>query len=159
MNALQRSKIALPSAAKGLLCVWLLLVVWFTLLIFINFARTGAHGPILNYFSTFLIYFVCTGIVTLAATTLGVIPYVCLRGTDSMLRKPWRMYVESCIVAFFASVILTHFVKPSAVTFWRSLWPYLTFALLTSTSSSVFYMRSLRQAASHSAALPPGVEG
>ena len=154
MNALQRSKIALLSAAKGFLCVWLL----FTLLIFINIARTGAHEPILNY-SIFLIYFVCTGIVTLAATTLGVIPYVCLRGTDSMLRKPWRMYVESCIIAFFASVILTHFVKPSAVTFWRSLWPYLRFALLTSTSSSVFYMRGLRQAASHSAALSPGVEG
>jgi len=44
----------------------------------------------------------------------------------------------------FATLVLTHFVKPTAKTFSTTLKPFLIFALATSLTSSAFYMKKLR---------------
>jgi hypothetical protein len=56
---------------------------------------------------------ISTGIVTLAATILFIVPYVCLLNVDALIRKPWRIYVESGLIAIFVSLVLTYFTKPS----------------------------------------------
>jgi uncharacterized membrane protein YkvI len=98
----------------------------------------------MDWLSMLLIWAVSTGIVTLATTLLLIVPYVCLRGVDSLLHKPWLIYVESGAIAIFSSFVLTHFVKPTAETFWTSLKPFLTFALVTSLTSSAFYMQRVK---------------
>jgi uncharacterized membrane protein YkvI len=98
----------------------------------------------MDWLSILLIWVVSTGIVTLAATILLIVPYVCLRGVDTLLHKSWLIYVESGAIAIFATFVLTHFVKPTAETFWTSLKPFLIFALVTSLTSSAFYMRRVK---------------
>jgi hypothetical protein len=87
---------------------------------------------------------ISTGIVTLAATILFIVPYVCLLNVDALIRKPWRIYVESGSIAIFVSLVLTYFTKPQAETFLRRLPFYLAFALLTSQASSFFFMRKVK---------------
>ena len=140
MGALWRARLAVKSATKGWLCVWLLLLILWT----ISLLRTRGHMPFMDWLGILLIWVVSTGIVTLAATILLIVPYVCLRGVDTLLHKPWLIYVESGAIAIFSAFVLTHFVKPTAETFWTSLKPYLVFALVTSLTSSAFYMQRVK---------------
>jgi hypothetical protein len=140
MDALWRARLAVTSAAKGWLCVWFLVLLLWT----ISSLRTPGHVPLTDWLSILLIWVVSTGIVTLAATILLVVPYVCMRGVDTLLQKPWLIYVESGAIAILASFVLTHFVKPTAETFWTGLKPYLIFALVTSLTSSAFYMQRVK---------------
>ena len=101
-----------------------------------------------------LIWIVSTGLVTLGATILFIVPYVCLINTDRLLARPWRMYLEPCIIVFFVTLALNYFIKPYAVTFWRNLPPYLVFAMGTSLASSAFFMHRLKTLARQSASQP-----
>src|SRR5258708_38633558 len=102
MDALWRVRLAVKSATKGWLCVWLLLLVLWV----INLLRTPGHVPLVDWLSILLIWAVSTGIVTMAATILLIVPYVCLRGVDSLLHKPWLIYLESGALASFATLVL-----------------------------------------------------
>ena len=139
MNALWRAKSAITSATKGWLCVWLLLVLWT-----MTSLRAKGHASFTNLLSMLLIWVVSTGIVTMTTTILLMVPYVCLRGVDILLHKPWLIYFESGALAIFATLVLTHFVKPTAETFSATLKPFLVFALATSLTSSAFYIKKLR---------------
>ena len=140
MDALLRAKTAVASATKAWLCVWLfLLVLWMA-----SSLRVRGHAQFIDLLSVWLIWAVATGIVTLAATIFLIVPYVCLRSVDTLLHKPWLIYVESGVLATVACVVLTHFTKPSAETFWRSFRPYLMIALVTSLTSSAFYMQRIK---------------
>ena len=150
MGAVWRAKTALASAAKGWACVWLLLLVWNTISLF----RAKVHVPLADLASIALIWIVSTGVVTLGATILFIVPYVCLMSVDKLLAMPWRMYLEPGVIVIFVSLGLNYFTKPYAYTFWRNLPPYLAFALATSLTSSAFFMHRLkaftRQRVSHS---------
>lgn len=100
--------------------------------------------PVLDQLSMYLIYGIATGIVTVAATVLLIVPYVCLRGVNALRQRPWLIYVESGAITIFASVVLTHFVKPTAKTFLHTFYPYVVFALATSIASSAFYMSKVK---------------
>ena|ERR1700730_2567121 len=150
MDSLWRAKMAVKSAAKGWFCVGFLLVLLFS----IASLRTEQHISLVDELSILLIWTVSTGVVTFAATVFLIVPYVWLVGVDPVLRRPWRMYVEPAILVVFASFVLTYFVKPYAATFWRTLSPFLTFALLVSLASSVFYMRSVKAVSNRN--LAPG---
>lgn len=131
---------ALTSAAKGWACVWLLLLVWET----IGFLRANPHVPFTDLASIALFWIVSTGVVTLGATILFIIPYVCLISVDKLLAMPWRMYLEPGLIVIFITLGLNYRIKPYAYTFWRSLAPLLAFALATSLTSSAFFMHRLK---------------
>ncbi|HEX3968008.1 MAG TPA: hypothetical protein VHW70_08590 [Edaphobacter sp.] len=134
---------AVASAAKGWLCVWLFLLAWQT----VNTLRFSSHAKITDLLSIYLIWLIATGLVTLAATVVLIVPYVWLRGVETLLQRPWLMYIESGVAAIFASFVLTHFLKPTAETFLRNFIPYLIFALAISLASSAFYLRSVKSMA------------
>lgn len=141
MNALWLARTAIASATKGWLCVWLLLLMLST----VSLLRSGGHhAPFTDMLFVLLLWVVSTGVVTLAATIFLIVPYVYLRSADTLLHKPWLMYVESGVLAIFSGVVVTHFTKASAVTFWGTLYPYLMFALPTSLTSSAFYMQRVK---------------
>ncbi|WP_263366945.1 hypothetical protein [Edaphobacter bradus] len=143
MGAFWRAKTALTSAAKGWACVWLLLLVSQT----IGLLRAKPHVPLADlasFASIALIWIVSTGVVTLGATILFIVPYVCLMSVDKLLATPWRMYLEPVVIVIFVSLGLNYFTKPYAHTFLQSLPPYLMFALFTSLASSAFFMQRLK---------------
>lgn len=72
-----------------------------------------------------LIWIVSTGVVTIGATILFIVPYVCLMSLDRLLAMPWRMYLEPCVIVILISLGLDYFTKPYAYKFWRGLPPYL----------------------------------
>jgi hypothetical protein len=150
MGAFWRAKTALTSAAKGWACVWLLLLVWHT----IGLLRAKAHVPLLDLASIALLWIVSTGAVTLGATILFIVPYVCLMSADKLLAMPWRMYLEPGVIVIFVSLALNYAIKPYAYTFWRNLPPYLAFALATSLTSSAFFMQRLKASARQPASSP-----
>ena len=139
MNASWRTRTAILSAIKGWMCVWALLLV----LQSVSFFRYRGRIPPSDLLSILLIWIVSTGIVTLLATILLIVPYVCLRDFNTLHHKPWLIYVESGAIAVLASLALTYFAKPSAETFWTALKPYMLFALVTSLTSSFFYQRRM----------------
>ena len=110
--------------------------------------RANAHVPITELASITFIWIVSTGVVTLAATILFIVPYVCLTSADKLLAMPWRMYIETGLIVILISLGLNYAVKPQAYTFWRSLPPYLAFALATSLVSSAFFMLALKRRSS-----------
>jgi hypothetical protein len=120
--------------------VWLLLLIWPG----IGLLRAKPHIPILDVASIALIWIVSTGLVTLGATLILIVPYICLMSPDKLLAMPWRMYLEPGIIAVFASLGLNYFIKPTASTYWQNLPPYLIFALVTSLASSFFFMNRLK---------------
>ena len=145
MGAFWRAKTALTSAAKGWACVWVLLLVWNTIsLLGAKFHIPMFHVPIADLASIALIWIISTGVVTLSATILFIVPYVCLVSVDNLLARPWRVYLEPAVIVIFVSLGLNYLIKPYAYTFWRSLPPYLTFALATSLASSAFFMHRLK---------------
>jgi hypothetical protein len=106
--------------------------------------RLKGHASFTDLLSMSLIWVVSTGIVTLGATIVLIVPYVLLRGVDTLLEKPWIIYLESGALASFATLVLTHFVKPTGETFSTTLKPFLVFALATSLTSSAFYLKKLK---------------
>ena len=85
-----------------------------------------------------------------AKTSLGLLMGVALFGyigrlaviTAAVLAisgQSWSAPIPLC-----ATLVLTHFVKPTAETFSTTLKPFLIFALATSLTSSAFYMKKLR---------------
>jgi len=144
MSTFWKVKTTLISAAKGWACVWLVLLLWETL----SLLRANAHVPLTDLASITLIWIVSTGVVTLGATILFIVPYVCLRSADNLLAMPWRMYLETSLIVILVSLGLNYAVKAQAYTFWRSLPPYLAFALATSLASSAFFMLALKRRSS-----------
>jgi hypothetical protein len=141
MDALWRVKLAIASAAKGWLCIWLLLLIPLT----INIIRTIHRVPSSDELSMVFLWIFATGIVTLGTTLLLIVPYVCLRNTSTLLDSPWHIYAESSALVILASIAITHllFIIP-AQNSWMGLIPFLTFALPTSLTSCAFYMRGLK---------------
>jgi hypothetical protein len=147
MSAFLRARIAITSAAKGWSCVWVLLIVWSSA----SFLLPKNHISLVDQLSVLLIWIICTGIVTLATTILLVVPYVCVVGGGDLRYMPWRMYIGPCVIASLVSIGLNYRLKPHAETFWRSLPPYLIFALLTSLTSSAFYVHRIKVLAARGA--------
>ena len=91
---------------------------------------------------------VFTGIFTLLATTVFILPYVALRSSAGILSRPWRMYVEPAALGVCCITLFDLHYHPSAYTVWR-YFPmqvgYMAFALLTSLLSSFFFLRALRR--------------
>lgn len=141
MSIFWKAKTALISAAKGWVCVWLVLLLWET----VSLLRANVHVPLTDLASIAFIWIVATGVVTLGATILFIVPYVCLVSADKLLAMPWRIYLETGLIVILVSLGLNYAVKPQAYTFWRSLPPYLAFALATSLASSAFFMQAIRR--------------
>jgi hypothetical protein len=140
MSAFWKAKTTLTSAAKGWACVWLLLLIWQT----VGLIRAKPHIPLTDIASMAFIWIVCTGVVTLGATILSIVPYVYLMNVDKLIAMPWRMYLEPVLIVIFISLGLNYAIKPHAYTFWQNLPPYLAFALATSLMSSAFFMHRLK---------------
>jgi hypothetical protein len=125
---------------QGLLCTWLLLLVWSTIGWLINGRRTSFT----DYLGMIVIWAVATGIVTLTTTIIFIVPYVCLRNTDTLLRNPWLIYLEASMVSLLISLALTYRLKPYGETFLHFLGPYLILALIICLLGCAFYMRRLK---------------
>ena len=140
MSTFWKVKTALISAAKGWTFVWLLLVPWEA-----TSLLRGHMVGLTDVASIAIIWMIATGMVTLGATILFIVPYVCLMNVDKMLAAPWRIYLETSLIVILISFGLVHAIKPQAYTFWRTLPPYLAFALASSLASSFFFIQALKK--------------
>ena len=139
MGAFWKAKVALISASKGWACVWILLLLWHT----VSLLRIKSHISFTDLAGIALLWIVSTCVVTLGATVLFIVPYVCLIRADKLLAEPWRIYLESSAITTLVTLGLNYRIKPYAYTFWQNLPPYLTFALAVSLISSAFFMQAL----------------
>jgi hypothetical protein len=139
MGVFWKAKTALISAAKGWACVWILILLWHM----VSLLRVKSNISFTDLAGIALLWIVSTGVVTLGATVLFIVPYVCLVRADKLLAKPWRLYLESSAITTLVTLGLNYRIKPYAYTFWQNLPPYLTFALAVSLISSAFFMQAL----------------
>lgn len=118
MRVFWKAKTALISAAKGWACVWILILLWHM----VSLLRVKSNISFTDLAGIALLWIVSTGVVTLGATVLFIIPYVCLIRADKLLGKPWRIYLESSAITTlvilglpYQAVRIYLLAKPSSV--------------------------------------------
>ena len=143
MTASWRARNALISTFLGWGSAWILTAL------FLGYSRLTSrfpdHTSMSDRLGILTIYLVATAIVTFCVSVIFVVPYCSLRSSSSILRYPWRMYIEP---AFLGAICISLFnirYGPSADTLRQKLAsPFLGFALVTSLFASFFFLRRLR---------------
>jgi len=142
MSPAWRARNAVIAAALGWTATW----VFIFLLSTVPMRRaTKFHNdiPLSDRLSGLMAYLLCTGAVTALATVVLILPYVCLRSSESILHRPWRMYFEPCLLGALCITVFDLYYGPATETTQQP--PFLCFALLTSLASSYFSLRRLRE--------------
>jgi hypothetical protein len=137
MSAAWRASNAVIAAALGWTATWVFILLLSTV--------PMRHATKFDW-GWVMIYLLCTGAVTALVTVVLILPYVCLRSSESILRRPWRMYLEPCLLGALCISVFDLYYGPTAETTRQKLLsPFLCFALLTSLASSYFFLRRLRK--------------
>jgi hypothetical protein len=71
------------------------------------------HPPLTDIVSILFVWVLGTGFVTLAITILLIVPSVCLLDVDTLLRQPWRIFVESGIIAIVSTLLIGQLTEPT----------------------------------------------
>ena len=94
------------------------------------------------------IFWLGTGLVTLLVTAALILPYVSLRSCESLLREPWRLYVEPACAGLACMAGLCLRKRPTALydpRYRSGFVGLMAIALITSSLSSYFFLHFLRR--------------
>lgn len=115
-----------------------------------------AHGdaalwhPWRSFLAPTFSFSVFTGLFTLLVVLVFILPYVSLRSAESILERPWRMYLDPLILGFVCITFFDLYTHPTAYTV-RQYFPmqvgYMAIAAVTSLCSSSYFLRLLRKTA------------
>ena len=91
-------------------------------------------------------WLIVTGVFTFLVVLMFITPYVIARSSESILRRPWRMYLETGAIGLICIGTFNLRNHPPAYTvkqYFPMQVPYMVFALVVSLASSHFYLRRL----------------
>lgn len=145
MNRERRAAAVMKASARGWGCHWLFFLLAAAIKTIKSYKVTF-HTPGNAGLTVFVFILAATGLVTFAATVFLIGPYVLWIDAERLARDPWRMYLETSILAVISATLLTPFVKPQAESFGTTLLLLAIFALGVSLTASFFYLHDLKTA-------------